>query len=133
MQPTSDIVPLSPENLVCMPDTTTGRPVCRFYRRQLTQLSENPEARLLVRLCTARIGVAASGDSERGDFMMLTDTAMWACELREPRDRRSEELLDKFDTEKVAAGRSRVHLPMFAGIFEQATGDQVQEEEEGER
>lgn len=140
----SDIPPLSPKTLVCMGDfssfverhpdgsisachspeevyrrddggwCTKGgisvepiRLPCRHYVRQMTQLPENPENQLILRLCSAR-------RTTEGAFMSVSDLAMWACTMREPRHWESEELLDDFDHKKVRQGIRREHRSIFS-------------------
>lgn len=84
------------------------RAACEYYVRQITQFEHNPEARVVLRLCSAR-------RTTEGAFMSVRDTAVWACTMRNPRDYESEELIDNFDKEKVSAGSRRVHLSIFDG------------------
>lgn len=83
------------------------RPPCQHYVRQMTQLPENPENRLILRLCSAR-------RTTEGAFMSVSNMAMWACSMRSPRDLNSEQLLDDFDTKKVEEGRTRVYDSIFS-------------------
>jgi hypothetical protein len=77
------------------------RPQCRHYARQMTDFADNPGARFVERVCTAR---RDSG----GEFLSLRDSCMYACELRTPRHSVSEKTLDAFDDEKVKLGRERI-------------------------
>jgi hypothetical protein len=88
------------------------RPACVFYGRQFSQADFNPEIRVMNRVCTARRDTA-------GAFMSLRDRAMWACDLRQPRDPVSDQKLDEFDEKKMREGTNRTFLPIFGGgIFE---------------
>ena len=86
---------------------TPLRPRCEHYVRQMTQFDHNADAKAHLRLCAAR-------RTTEGTFMTLRDSAMWACSMREPRDLITEEsLLDKFDRDKIEAGRNRQHFSIF--------------------
>lgn len=85
------------------------RPPCRHYVRQMTQLPENPERQLILRLCSARRTV-------EGAFMSVSNLAMWACTMREPRHLESEKQLDDFDTKKVEEGRNRQYDSIFGKV-----------------
>lgn len=76
------------------------RPQCRHMLRQLTDFSGDAQGVMLERCCTAR---RDSG----GEFLSLRDAQMIACELRDPRDQESEELLRRFDARKIREGAKR--------------------------
>jgi hypothetical protein len=76
------------------------RPQCTHLSRQLTDSQGNPEAPTMERCCTAR---RDSG----GEFMSVVDAQIAACELRDPRDPVSEQLLDDYDALKMKLGAER--------------------------
>lgn len=86
------------------------RSECKHYVRQLGQADYNPEIEKVFRLCSAR-------RTTEGAFMSVSDRAVWACAMREPRDLVTEKRLDDFDAKKIQEGTERVYLPMFGGIF----------------
>lgn len=92
------------------------RPSCVYYARQLTQFDLNAQAKVMLRVCTAR-------RTTEGAFMSLRDRAMWACELREP-PVEARDMLDEFDAKKMQEGARREYVPMFQGpgIFGGANG-----------
>lgn len=81
------------------------RPVCKHYAIQSVPYTYNPHEKEQVRLCTAR-------RSTSGAFMKISDTAIWACTLREPRHIESEAAFDKFDDRKIHEGKHRTYLPI---------------------
>lgn len=76
------------------------RPQCRHYARQMIDFQDDPDAKFVTRLCTAR------RNSEEG-FLSVRDSQVYACELREPKHWVSAARLDTFDAEKVRLGRER--------------------------
>jgi len=76
------------------------RPACKHYVRQMTDLAANKDRRVIARFCTAL-------HDESGEFLSLRDGLMYACDLRNPREKQSERLLDDFDAQKIAEGRER--------------------------
>ena len=76
-----------------------ARAQCAHYARQLTDFTDDPDFKMITRLCTAR-------RTDEGEFLSLRDGRMYACELREPRHALSEQLLDDFDTTAIAMGRA---------------------------
>jgi hypothetical protein len=104
---------LSPENLVCMaqPASEDGQyPAvarCKFYKRQKVR---DTEIQLWVfqRWCTCP---ALRGTN--GAALDLRDTAVPACEMRDPPDLRSTNILDEFDDEKIAQGKDRRYFRVF--------------------
>jgi len=76
------------------------RPQCKHYARQMIDFQDDPDAKFVARLCTAR------RNSEEG-FLSVRDSQVYACELREPKHQASAEQLDAFDAEKVRLGRER--------------------------
>jgi hypothetical protein len=84
------------------------RQPCSHYVRQMTQADMNPEIRFISRLCSAR-------RDRQGAFMSVRDTAVYACDMRNPPDVESTKLLDDFDQKKIQEGKNRDFLPMFKG------------------
>jgi hypothetical protein len=76
------------------------RPPCKHYARQMIDFQDDPDAKFVTRLCTAR------RNSEEG-FLSVRDSQVYACELRDPKHGASEEQLNAFDNEKVRLGRER--------------------------
>ena len=76
------------------------RQACKHYVRQMTDFAANKDRKFIARFCTAL-------RDESGEFLSLRDGLMYACDLRDPRERTSERLLDDFDAQKIAEGRER--------------------------
>lgn len=91
------------------------RPPCRNYVRQLAPYYMNPKHRKAFRLCSAR-------RTTEGTFMDVSDSGMYSCDMREPRETISEKLMDEFDKKKMREGKSRRYLPMFEGFDEKKEG-----------
>lgn len=88
-------------------DVEPIRPPCRHYVRQLGQAGDNPELKMIYRLCSAR-------RTTEGAFMSVRDTGIWACSMREPRDLESEKRhLDLFDERKIREGAQRTASSIF--------------------
>lgn len=85
------------------------RPPCKYYVRQLQPYKYNPKHKKAYRLCSAR-------RTTEGTFMDVSDTGMFACDIREPPHPQSDRLLDDFDRKKIAEGSQRRYLPMFQGF-----------------
>jgi hypothetical protein len=83
------------------------RPQCVHYLRQSMPYDKNPRAKKFFRLCTLR-------RSTEGAMMSVGDTAVWACEGRDPRHEPSERMLERFDEEKIEQGKHRKMLPIVA-------------------
>jgi len=90
------------------------RKPCKHYVRQMTAFKFNAQHQSVARLCAAR-------RTTEGTFMGLSDTGVYACDMRQPRDVESERLLDEFDARKIREGANREFHPMTAteagGIF----------------
>jgi len=91
------------------------RPQCRHYVRQKGTFHLNAAHKKYYRLCAAR-------RTTEGTFMTVSDSGMYACDMREPYDVASAALIDDFDQLKIAQGAKREHLPIFQtnGIFDDA-------------
>lgn len=89
------------------------RPQCRHYVRQKGTFHLNAAHKKYYRLCAAR-------RTTEGTFMTVSDSGMYACDMREPYDVASAQLLEDFDQLKIAEGAKREHLPIFQsnGIFD---------------
>lgn len=94
----SEAADLLPERFVCMGTPglklpilgqITGRKPCVHYRRQLLP-SQDKQHQVCVRLCAKVL-------NDEGEMTSLNDSEVLACELREPRDPKSEQQLDDFD------------------------------------
>lgn len=77
------------------------RPVCQHFGRQLVDMMSNPENQEMERLCTAR-------RDAMGNFLSVQNSAMYACELRQPMDDPSRQRLIDHDAIKIEQGRRRV-------------------------
>lgn len=98
--------PLTPETLVCMKQSA-DLPHCRYYKRQLA-LDPELDRPIIMRWCTCP---ALRGTN--GSALSLRDSAMPHCELRDPKDPKSTDLLDKIDDEKIKLGQNREYFQMF--------------------
>jgi len=89
------------------------RPQCRHYVRQKGTFHLNAAHKKYYRLCAAR-------RTTEGTFMTLSDSGMYACDMREPHDVASAQLIEDFDQLKISQGARREHLPIFQsnGIFD---------------
>lgn len=76
------------------------RKQCKHYVRQLVDFPQDPEHQLMTRMCTAQ-------RSETGEYVSVREALVFACELRDPRDRASEKKLDEFDDNKIRLGLLR--------------------------
>jgi hypothetical protein len=83
------------------------RPPCKFYLRQAMPYDKNPRHKKFFRLCSLR-------RTTEGAMMSVGDTAVWACEGRDPRHAPSEGMLERFDEEKIKLGRERTKVPIVA-------------------
>jgi len=84
------------------------RPPCKHYVRQLGQGGDNPNMRVVYRLCAAR-------RTTEGAFMTVGNTGVWACTMREPRHLDSEHrYLNLFDEKKIQQGATRVSNSIFS-------------------
>jgi len=87
---------------------------CRHYVRQKGTFHLNAAHAKIYRLCAAR-------RTTEGTFMTVSDSGMYACDMREPYDVASAQLLEDFDQMKISQGATREHLPIFQqsnGIFD---------------
>lgn len=84
------------------------RPPCKHYVRQQGSFHLNAANKKYYRLCSAR-------RTTEGTFMTVSDTGMWACDMRDPYDVESTKVLDDFDKLKIDQGAKRQHLPMLGG------------------
>ena len=89
------------------------RPQCVHYVRQKGTFHLNAAHKKYYRLCAAR-------RTTEGTFMTVSDSGMYACDMREPYDVTSAQLLEDFDQLKIAQGATRQSLPIFQsnGIFD---------------
>jgi hypothetical protein len=76
------------------------RPRCRHFVRQFMDITDDDKGGMLERCCTAR---RDSG----GEFLSLMNAQMAACELREPRDMATEDLIRRYDRLKIQLGAER--------------------------
>jgi hypothetical protein len=74
------------------------RTQCSFYRRVMTDFEGNAEHQQVERVCSAQ-------RTESGEFTSLSDTRVFACEHRAPRDFVSEERLKRFDEKRIEEGK----------------------------
>jgi len=89
------------------------RPQCRHYVRQKGSYHLNQKHFKVYRLCSAR-------RTTEGTFMTVSDTGVWACDMRDPYDVVTGAHLEGFDRMKIEQGAQRVHLPLIGnGIFDE--------------
>jgi hypothetical protein len=74
------------------------RPQCEYYRRVMTDFEGNAEHQQVERVCAAQ-------RTEAGEYTSLSDTRVFACEHRSPRDFVSEERLRRFDEKRIEEGK----------------------------
>ena len=67
----------------------------------MTDFGDDSSHQMIERLCTAR-------RDEESFFVGLQNTQMHACDLRSPRDHKSEERLRLMNETKIALGRDRI-------------------------
>jgi hypothetical protein len=109
--------PFKPENLVCIRQDD-GTPACSFYKRQLVPLGEHHDQRWVDRWCTHPCMRGLNGAS-----LNLSESAMFACELREPPHLASIRLLDEGDAKRIeAASGPKKFWPMFQTPEQSAAG-----------
>jgi len=77
------------------------RPQCQHYHRYFVDLPSNPENQTLERICAAQ-------RDDNGLLLSVANQHVHACELREPRDPKTEQKLEEFDEEKIRLGRERL-------------------------
>lgn len=100
---------LTPEHFICMGTPglhlpfigqVTGRKPCVHYRRQLLP-SQDKQNTVCIRYCKAI-------KNEEGEMTDIGNSEVLSCELREPRDRKSEKRLEEFDAVIMERQRQRV-------------------------
>jgi hypothetical protein len=96
------VVLVDPERVTVEPI----RPPCRHYVRQQVSFELNAAHARLSRLCAAR-------RTTEGTFMTVSDTGIFACDMRDPYDAESAAVLDEFDAKKIAQGVNREFVPMI--------------------
>lgn len=99
---------LTPEQFICMGTPglrlpfigqVTGRKPCVHYRRQLLP-SQDKQNKVCIRYCKAI-------KNEEGEMTDIGNSEVLSCELREPRDRKSEKRLEEFDSVIMERQRQR--------------------------
>jgi hypothetical protein len=134
-----------PENLVCMaqPIVEAGKndggdfiparhqalPPCRFYARQLCPLPEEIFGRKFIRRLCAHPGMKTLS----GAFLDLTDDAMFACELRDPPDPRTNGELNSRDERLLRRAQDQRKWRMFPTPEEAAAGKHTLSDDEFEK
>lgn len=83
------------------------REACSRYKRQLAGADDLAGVTTIWRYCEALRTVG-------GAYLQVNDEAIYACELREPRDPSTEASIRAFDERKMRQGKERVYLPMFS-------------------
>jgi len=94
------------------------RPQCAHYARQKTDMNASKDVRMLSRVCMAQ-------HSETGEYFSLMDSAVYACELRSPRDPLSETQLDEWDDKLIEAEerrRNETHFDVEAELKKGTNG-----------
>jgi hypothetical protein len=105
---------------------TEALPSCKHYARQ-KGVDETIPVYITMRWCTHGCMRSLSGAA-----LSLRDTAMIACELREPRDPCTDALLDKDDEKRVKLGGKRVGYRLYKTPEDVAAGKTSLSEEEWE-
>lgn len=77
------------------------RPQCAFLAQQMADFGDEATHQILERLCTAR-------RDDESYFVGLRDTRVYACELRSPPDRESEERIRIMNNTKIILGKERL-------------------------
>lgn len=102
--------PLTPKTMACLAqpaDPAMGRhtplPKCRYYKRQRHLSPRTPDLALIERYCTE-----PTQRGLNGACMILKDSAVFQCELRDPFDPSAELVLDAIDSEKIQIGEQRL-------------------------
>lgn len=115
---------IGPSRSAIMPNAPTWRfvrpvrPACDFYRRLQQNPSKDSTAQMTTRFCTQ---IRSNG----GSYMSLRDEAIYACELRSPRDRTTERLIGEADLKRVKRAEEGTAnelldddgIPVAEGIF----------------
>jgi len=109
--------PFTPENLVCMRQATAD--ICQYYKRQLTPLGPFRDQRNVDRWCL-HPGMRALN----GAALNLSESAMFACELREPPHPESAKLLDEGDEKRLrlSSDKDKKYWRIFRTPDEAAKG-----------
>lgn len=76
------------------------RPRCRHFGRQMVDFPEEQKHQIVERMCMRR-------STSDGIPVSLMDSAMYACDLRSPRDLESERRVDAADDRIIAKGEER--------------------------
>lgn len=82
------------------------RPRCRHFGRQMVDFPEEQSHQVVERMCMRRA-------STEGIPVSLMDSAMYACDLRQPRDLDSERRADAADERIIARSQERVSEGKF--------------------
>ncbi len=112
----SSIPSLTPENLVCM-DQPDGTHKCTFYIRQLIPSKDLEGRKFMRRMCTHPAFKTLSGAGYD-----LTDSAVYACEARNPAHFESEKEIDVRDARTAARALDKKEWRMFRTAEEAAAG-----------
>lgn len=87
-------------------EVTPVRPRCAHFGRQMTDFPEEQDHQVVDRMCMRRA-------STEGIPISLMDTAIYACDLRSPRDLKSERRADAADERIIARSQERVTEGVF--------------------
>ena len=79
---------------------------CKYYKRQVTPLKNDPDKQYCHRLCTIR-------RSNGGAFMTINDTAIFACDFRDPPDPDSTARQNAIDEGKLTTRPHEKLVPMY--------------------
>ncbi len=108
--------PFLPENLVCMKQDSAE--TCIYYKRQLVPLGVHHDQRQVDRWCTHPSQRALNGAA-----LNLSESAMFACELRDPPHPESVKLLDDGDAKRLSTATGpKKHWRLFRTPEEAAAG-----------
>jgi hypothetical protein len=98
---------LTPENLTCLAQDD-GTPKCSWFARQLVPTSIADGRKYMRRLCTHQAFKTLSGAG-----MEISDSAVYACEMRDPPHGPSIADLDRRDARSMARAKIKHNWRMF--------------------
>jgi hypothetical protein len=98
---------LTPANLCCMKQDD-GTLDCKWYARQLVELKDLGGHKYMNRICTHTAFKTLSGAG-----LILSDSAVFACSMRDPPHAPGLEDMDRRDKRTTARGKSTKKWPMF--------------------
>ena len=118
---------LTPENFTCL-EQADGTQKCKWMIRQLIPFDDTRGSKYMRRMCTHALCKTLSGAG-----LQLSDSAMYACELREPPHGPSIDDLDRRDKRTMARAKSKIKWRMFRTPEEAEAGKHTLGEDEYEQ